>query len=380
MNCDYLIVGAGFYGSVMAERIANDLGKSVLIIDQRGHIGGNCHSQRDRDTGIEYHTYGTHFFHTSSETVWEYISRFTAFNQYRHQVLTTHKGRVYQMPINLETINAYFGRNFRPAEAKEFLKQMIERDRIEAPANLEEKCVSLIGRPLYEAFIKGYTVKQWGKDPKELPADIINRLPVRFNYEESYYHDARWQGIPLDGYTAVFETMLKSPRITVRLNCDYFKHRDEFEVREKIIYTGPLDRYFDYCCGPLEWRVIDCRREVVPEEDYQGVAQMNFADIEVPYLRIHEPRHLHPERSYDPQATVIFYETSQHSAMKEGYYPINTPHNQKVLNEYKAMAKKQVHLIVGGRLGNYIYNDMDKTILSALNCYQKEIKEPNGLP
>ncbi len=375
---DYLVVGAGFYGSVIAERIANDLGKSVLVIDQRDHTGGNCHSKIDAETGIEYHPYGTHIFHTSSQIVWDYITRFTEFNQYKHQVLTTYKNKVYQMPINLETINTYFNRNFRPSEAKEFIKQQIEQEKFTVPNNLEEKCISLIGRPLYEAFIKGYTMKQWGKDPRELPANIITRLPVRFNYDETYFNDAAWQGIPLQGYCSIFDRLLSSSKIVVRLKCDFFKHRNEFKTYEKIIYTGPIDRYFDYSCGPLEWRVIECQRAIINEEDYQGTSVMNFADSDVPYMRIHEPRHLHPERPYGKNKTIIFYETSQRSTMKEGFYPINTPHNQKIVAEYKALVQQEENLIIGGRLGDYAYNDMDKTILAALNCYETQIKRSHA--
>jgi len=374
MKCDYLIVGSGFFGSVLAERIANDLGDKVLVIDKRSHIGGNCFSEKDEETGIEFHKYGTHIFHTSSKKAWDYITQFTEFNNYHHQVLTTYKNKVYQMPINLETINSFYNINLKPFEVGEFIKKEIEKEGIQDPSNLEEKAISLIGRPLYEAFIKGYTIKQWDADPKDLPAKIITRLPVRYNYREDYFHTSRWQGIPYDGYTKIFQNLLKSPNIDVALNCDFFQHQDEFKVREKIIYTGPIDRYFDHVYGQLEWRSIVLQKETKDVEDYQGTAVMNYADTEVKYTRIHEPRHLHPERDYTKSKTIIFYEYSK-SDPNAPYYPINTERNQLIFKRYKELAQKETQVIMGGRLGNYAYYDMDETILAALKCYETQIKK-----
>jgi len=215
MKCDYLVVGAGFYGCVIAERIANDLGKKVIIIDKRGHIGGNCFSEDDTETGIEIHRYGTHIFHTVYREVWDYISQFMELNGYSHQVLTVHDGRVFQMPINLETINSFYSKSLSPQQAREFLAAEIAKEGIKEPLNLEEKAISCIGRPLYEAFIKNYTIKQWGRSPRELPASIVERLPVRYDYNETYFLDARWQGLPLAGYTKIFEKMLNFPDIIV---------------------------------------------------------------------------------------------------------------------------------------------------------------------
>lgn len=370
MKCDYLVVGAGFFGCVLAERLANDAGARVFVIDKRSHIGGNCHSQEDAETGIEFHTYGTHVFHTSSRHVWEYINKFTEFNGYRHQVLTTHRGRVYQLPINLATINAFYDLSLTPAEARDFLKGEIERDRVEEPQNLEEMAVSVAGRPLYEALIRGYTIKQWGKDPRELPPEIITRLPVRYDYDNCYFLNRRWQGVPLAGYTRVFERLLGSPRIEVRLNCDYFEHRDEFSVRNKTIYTGPLDRYFDFVYGRLEWRSVEFFKEVLPVEDYQGTSVMNYADLEMPYTRIHEPRHLHPEREYPKDKTVILKEESRQGS-DEPYYPVNTGEDRRLLRKYLELAGQETNVIIGGRLGRYAYFDMDKTILAALDCYRE---------
>ncbi len=372
MKCDYLIVGAGVYGCVLAERIANDLGYKVLVIDKRPHIAGNCFSKVDDETGIEIHQYGTHIFHTSSRKVWEYITQFVEFNGYHHQVLTTYKGKVYQMPINLETINSFYNLNLKPYDAREFLKDEIEKAGIKDPKNLEEKAISLIGRPLYEAFIKGYTIKQWEKDPKELPPSIITRIPVRYNYKEDYFVDDRWQGIPYEGYTKVFERILNSPNIHVELNCDYFEHRNNFNIRKKTIYTGPIDQYFDYIYGKLEWRTIDLQKEIVDVEDYQGTSVMNYADLDVQYTRIHEPRHLHPERSYTKHKSVIFYEIPRHDP-DEPYYPIHTERNKALFKKYKELASQEDGVIIGGRLGDYAYYDMDKTILAALDCYETRL-------
>jgi len=369
---DYLIVGAGFFGSVIAERIANDLGSKVLVIDKRSHIGGNCYSEIDAETGIEVHTYGTHIFHTSSRKVWDYITKFTEFNSYHHQVLTTYKNKVYQMPINLETINSFYNLNLKPYEAKEFIKNEIKREGIVEPKNLEEKAISLIGRPLYEAFIKGYTIKQWNKDPKELPPGIITRLPVRYNYSEDYFVDARWQGIPLKGYTNVFNNLLNSPKIHVELNCDYFENRNDFDIRKKVIYTGPIDQFYDYKYGKLEWRSISLEKEIVDVNDYQGTSVMNYADLETKFTRIHEPKHLHPERKDKIQKSVIFFETAG-SGDGTPFYPVATERNHELFKKYKDLSENEEKVIIGGRLGDYSYYDMDKTILAALRCYEDKI-------
>jgi len=373
MKCDYLVVGAGFFGCVLAERLANDAGARVFVIDKRSHIGGNCHSQEDAETGIEFHTYGTHVFHTSSRHVWEYINKFTEFNGYRHQVLTVHKGRVYQLPINLATINSFYNLKLAPGEAREFLKQETRAAGIRKPRNLEEEAISKVGRPLYEALIRGYTTKQWNKDPRELPPEIIDRLPVRYNYDNGYFPNGRWQGIPLKGYTRVFERMLGSPRIQVRLDCDFFRHRDDFRVKCKTVYTGPIDRYFDFAHGRLEWRSVEFDREVRPEQDFQGTSVMNYADLDVPFTRIHEPRHLHPEREYRKDRTIVFYERPKED-VDDPYYPVNTPDNQSLLAKYTDLALRERNVIIGGRLGTYAYYDMDRTILAALECYRETFR------
>jgi UDP-galactopyranose mutase len=276
------------------------------------------------------------------------------------------------MPINLETINTVYNRNFKPEEAKEFLQREITKAGIKNPKNIEEKAISLVGRKLYTTLIKGYTIKQWGRDPKELPPEIISRLPVRYNYREDYYHDAQWQGIPIGGYTKIFKKMMDSPRINVILECDFFKNRDRFNVKKKVIYTGPIDKYFNYAHGQLEWRSVQFQRRSVNVDDYQGAAVMNFADAEIKYTRIHEPKHLHPERKYTKNKTIIFYEYPNGNT-DEPYYPFNTIYNQRLYSKYRDLAKKIPKLIIGGRLGDYAYYDMDKTILAALRCYATKI-------
>lgn len=369
----YLVVGAGFFGSVIAERIAVDMNEKVVVIDKNPHIGGNCYSEVDPDTGIEFHKYGTHIFHTSNETVWNYINNFTRFNGYHHQVLTIYKNKVYQMPINLETINTFYGLNLKPFEVEAFLKAEIKKENIAEPRNLEEKALSLIGRPLYEAFIKGYTEKQWQKDCKLLPLSIIDRLPVRKNYDESYYFDL-WQGMPLDGYSAIFKRMLNHKNIDLYFNVDFFEIRDRIPSSCLIIYSGPIDRFFGYKFNKLEWRTLEFEKEVVNVEDYQGTAVMNYAERAVPYTRIHEPRHLHPERSYTTHKTLIIKEYPKLDNGTNPYYPINTDKNHDILKKYLDEREKCPNVIFGGRLGDYKYYDMDKVIESALDVYETKIK------
>lgn len=372
ITCNYLIVGCGLFGSVIAERIANNLKAKVVIIDKRPHVGGNCYSERDPETGIEFHKYGPHIFHTSSKEAWEYTNRFGKFNNYQHRGFTTYRNKVYRMPINLETINSFYNLNLKPREAKEFLAKEIRNANIKNPKNLEEKSVSLSGRPLYEALIKGYTAKQWGADPRTLPPEIISRLPVWHNRRTDYFRNARWQGIPLDGYTKIFQKMLASPRINLFLNCDFFKNRSRFDVRKKIIYTGPIDRYFNYQYGRLGWRSIRLKRALIESDDYQGTALMNYADTEIKYTRICEPKHFHPERTHVRGKTIIFYETPKKDD-NEPYYPVNNKQNQLIYRKYRELARQENKLIIGGRLGDYAYYDMDTTILAALRCFEMHI-------
>ncbi len=378
-NLKYLVVGSGFFGSVIAERIANDLNESVMVIDKKDHIGGNCYSQVNKNTGIEYHVYGTHIFHTDNQEVWDYINKFTDFNSYRHQVLTTFKDKVYQMPINLETINSFYNVNLRPFQVNDFLKDEIAKENIKMAKNLEEKAISLVGRPLYEAFIKGYTTKQWQKDPKELPAFIIERLPIRRNYNENYYFD-NWQGIPTEGYSNVFKKILSNEKIEVCLNTDFFEIKDNIPESCLIIYTGPLDKLFNFKHGKLDWRGLKFKEDVLDIEDYQGTAVMNYAEDSVPYTRIHEPRHLHIERNYNKKKTLIIKEYSKASSSEEEpYYPIEVEENKKMRDKYLVEKNKLKNIILGGRLANYKYIDMDQAILSALKIYTEKIKNRKQL-
>lgn len=373
----YLVVGSGFFGSVLAERIANELKENVLVVEKRDHIGGNCFSLDEPETGIHYHLYGTHIFHTPHERVWKYINHFTEFNSYFHQVLTVHRNKVYQMPVNLETINSFYNITLKPYEVEDFLKDEIKKEKIVHPQNFEEKAISMMGRPLYEAFIKGYTMKQWQKDPRDMPESVLKRLPFRKNYNESYYN-SKWQGIPLNGYGKIFEKLLRSPRIDVRTNIDYFDIKDLVPSGTKVIYSGPIDRFFDYKFGKLEYRTLRFEKEILPFEDYQGTSVMNYADQDVPYTRIHEPRHLHPERTdYPTDRTMIIREYSLLDDGSNPFYPINDEKNQKLVLRYRDESRKLQNIIISGRLGDYKYYDMHDTINHALDMFD-QIKERAG--
>jgi UDP-galactopyranose mutase len=370
---DYIVIGSGFFGAVIAERIANDMHKKVLVVEKSYHIGGNCYSETDPETGIEYHKYGTHIFHTSNKEVYDYLKQYFEFNSYYHQVLTTHRGKVYQMPINLETINSFFQTNLKPCQVDDFLSQKIKDEITDPPKNFEEFAISKIGKELYEAFIKGYTEKQWGIKPHLLPASIIKRLPIRKNYNESYFFDT-WQGIPKNGYTDIFKQMLSHSNITLLLNTDYFDIRNQIPPTAKIIYTGPIDRFFDYCYGKLKWRSLKFEHEILPVEDFQGTSVMNYADIGIPYTRIHEPKHLHTEReAFNTEKTLIIREYPVQDD-ENPYYPLSDPNSKEMLEKYQAKAAAFSNLIIGGRLGDYNYYDIHHTIEKALSIYTNKIK------
>jgi UDP-galactopyranose mutase len=374
-DVDILIVGAGFYGATLAERIAGELGRRVLVIDRRRHIGGNAYSETDPATGVEVHRYGPHLFHTPNETVWRYLNRFTGFSGYRHRGFTVHREQVYSLPINLATICQYFGRRFTPDEARALIESQAAElastgQAGRQPANLEEKAISLVGRPLYEAFIRGYTAKQWQTDPRDLPASIITRLPVRYNFDDSYFSD-RFQGQPLDGYTAIFEKMLAHPSIEVRLGVDFFDVRHDVPHGMPVVYTGPIDRYFDHAEGVLGWRTVDFEEEVAPTGDFQGAAIMNYADEDVPWTRILEFRHFNPERGYQTEKTLIAREYSRFAGRDdEPYYPIGTASDRAMLARYQARAAAENSVHFGGRLGTYRYLDMHQAIAAALKAFE----------
>ncbi len=379
MNVDLVVVGSGFFGLTVAERAAKELGLKVAVLDRRHHIGGNAYSEKEAQTGIEVHRYGAHLFHTSNERVWEYVNRFTEFTNYVHKVYTSHKGEVYSMPINLGTINQFFRSSMGPAEAKALIQEQAGELAGTDPANLNDKGISLIGRPLYEAFIKHYTGKQWQTDPKDLPAEIISRLPVRYNYDNRYFND-KYEGLPVDGYTAWIERMADHPNIQVHLKTDFFDtghefSRDATRGQVPVVYTGAVDRYFDYAEGDLSWRTIDLEEEVLPMEDFQGTSVMNYPDEDVPYTRIHEFRHFHPERDYTKDATVIMREFSRFAEKgDEPYYPVNTAEDRAKLLAYRDLAKGEKEVLFGGRLGTYKYLDMHMAIGSALSMYDNKIK------
>jgi UDP-galactopyranose mutase len=372
-NVDLIVVGAGFFGLTLAECAARELGLRVLILERRDHIGGNAHSHIDPDTGDEVHIYGSHIFHTNSEEVWQYLHRFTEFTAYRHHVLTRHAGRVFPMPITLGTICEFFGRAFTPDEARAMLAGQAREFATGEPANLEAKALSMIGRPLYEAFIRGYTAKQWQTDPRDLPADIIARLPVRYTFDARYFGD-QYQGLPKLGYFRLFDRMAQNPLIRIATNTDFFAIRDRLPPAP-LIYTGPIDRYFDFRLGHLGWRTLDFERELQGTRDFQGTAVMNYADLDVPFTRIHEFRHLHPERRNDSASTVIFREYSRLASTRdEPYYPINTVADRRMYDGYRALAAREPNVIFGGRLGTYRYLDMHQAVGAALKVFALQIK------
>jgi UDP-galactopyranose mutase len=380
---DLVVVGSGFFGLTIAERAAAELGRRVLVIDRRPHIGGNAYSEPEPSTGIEVHRYGAHLFHTSNTAVWDYVNRFTTFTTYQHRVYTTLRGEVFPMPINLGTINQFFRGAMTPAQARTLVADQAAEIGADEAANFEDKAISLIGRPLYEAFIRGYTAKQWQTDPRELPAEVIARLPVRYTYNNRYFNDT-YEGLPTDGYTAWIERMADHPKIEVRLSTDFF---DESQPVNKsavigqvpVVYTGPVDRYFDYAQGTLGWRTLDFDQQVLNVGDFQGTSVMNYADEAVPFTRIHEFRHFYPERDYPDNSTVIMYERSRFAEHgDEPYYPVNTPADREMLLSYRELAKAEPGVLFGGRLGTYQYLDMHMAIGSALNMFTSKLAETLG--
>ena len=386
MTPDIVIVGSGFFGLTVAERCANELDLKVQVIDRRHHIGGNAYSEIEPETGIEVHRYGAHLFHTSNQQVWDYVNRFTTFTPYQHHVYTTFQGEVFPMPINLGTINQFQRAAYTPAEARAWVVEQAGQAQSSAreASNFEEKAISLIGRPLYEAFIKGYTAKQWQTDPRELAAEIISRLPVRYTYDNRYFSDT-YEGLPTNGYTAWLEKMAEHPNITVALNADFFDesqpwHKAAVVGRIPVVYTGPVDRYFGFEHGDLSWRTLDFEKEVLPIGDFQGTPVMNYADEDVPFTRIHEFRHFHPERDYPDDKTVIMREFSRAAEQgpdgqgDEPYYPINTAQDRERLLAYRELATTEKNVLFGGRLGTYKYLDMHMAIGSALSMFRNQLQ------
>ncbi|XOJ09545.1 UDP-galactopyranose mutase [Corynebacterium striatum] len=378
---DLIVVGSGFFGLTVAERAASQLGKKVLIVERRNHLGGNAYSEAEPETGIEVHKYGAHLFHTSNERVWNYVNQFTDFTDYQHRVFAMHDGTAYQFPMGLGLINQFFGKYYSPDEARQLIKDQAGEFDVDEAQNLEEKAIALIGRPLYEAFIRDYTAKQWQTDPKELPAGNITRLPVRYTFNNRYFNDT-YEGLPVDGYAAWLENMADHELIDVQLDTDWFEVREQ--VREEnpdapVVYTGPLDRYFDFSEGELGWRTLDFDLEVLPTGDFQGTPVMNYNDADVDYTRIHEFRHFHPERQdkYPKDKTVIMKEYSRFAESgDEPYYPINTPEDRTKLEAYRRRAAAEArdhNVLFGGRLGTYQYLDMHMAIASALSLFDNKL-------
>jgi UDP-galactopyranose mutase len=364
-GADVLVVGAGTYGLTTAERLAS-AGHRVVLIDIRRHIGGSAHSHFERETGIEVHSHGPHLFHTPNRQVWDYVNRFTAFTGHQLRVFTQHRGRVFPLPINLGTICQFFDRAMSPQEARDLIAAQSAEMEGRIPSNLEEKAISLIGRPLYEAFIRGYTAKQWQADPRSLPSSIITRLPVRFDFNNRYFSDP-YEGLPADGYTALFERMIVHPNISLHLGVDYFGLKQELPQRLVTVYTGPIDRYFNYSEGLLGWRTIDFEQSVLDMEDFQGTGIMNYADEDVPWTRIVEYRHFHPERRYRTDKTVIVKEFPRSAGRGDDpYYPIGTPADKAMYERYRARAAAEENVHFGGRLATYRYLDMHQAIAMAL--------------
>ncbi|MCJ7857147.1 UDP-galactopyranose mutase [Corynebacterium kalidii] len=377
---DLIVVGSGFFGLTVAERAASQLDKRVLVVERRSHIGGNAYSEAEPETGIEIHKYGAHLFHTSNKKVWDYVNQFTDFTDYQHRVFAMHDGTAYQFPMGLGLINQFFGKYYSPDEARELIKEQTDGLNPEDATNLEEKGISLIGRPLYEAFVRDYTAKQWQTDPKDLPAANISRLPVRYTFNNRYFNDT-YEGLPVEGYTAWLENMAKNANIEVRLDTDWFDVRDELRAANPdapVVYTGPLDLYFGYSEGRLGWRTLDFETEVLDTGDFQGTPVMNYNDADVPYTRIHEFRHFHPERkNYPGDKTVIMKEFSRFAeGGDEPYYPINTPEDREKLLRYRELAEAETtdnKVFFGGRLGTYQYLDMHMAIGAALSMYDNKV-------
>ena len=361
---DYLVVGAGLFGSVFAHEMTKK-GCRCLVIDKRSHIGGNIYTEEYK--GINVHKYGAHIFHTSNKKVWEYINQFAEFNRYTNSPVARYKDELYNLPFNMNTFNKLWG-VITPQEAKDVINKQIKEADIENPSNLEEQAISLVGRDIYEKLVKGYTEKQWGKKATELPSFIIKRLPVRFTYDNNYFNDS-YQGIPIGGYTKIIEKMLDG--IDVKLDTDFFSDREYYEnIADKILFTGPIDEYYEYKFGRLEYRTLRFENEVLETDNFQGNAVINYTEYEIPYTRIIEHKHF---ENTSCDCTVITREyPADWTDGAEPYYPINDDKNNELYEKYAELAKESSKVIFGGRLGMYKYYDMHNIIAEALELVEKE--------
>ena len=364
MHYDYLVVGAGLFGAAFAQRML-EAEKSVLVIEKRDHIGGNVFTEEVE--GIQVHRYGAHIFHTDSKKAWEYVNQFAEFNRYTNAPIANYRGELYSLPFNMYTFHQMWGVN-TPIEAADIIARQRHDSGILVPTNLEEQAISLVGTDIYEKLIKGYTEKQWGRSCRELPSFIIRRLPVRYTYDNNYF-TSRYQGIPIGGYTRMVEKMLSG--IEVRLNVDYLEDKAHWDsLADRVVYTGPIDAYFGYCCGPLAYRSVRFETEVLDMPNFQGNAVVNYTDRETPFTRIIEHKHF----EFGTQSkTVISREYSQEwEPGMEPYYPVNDEKNTALYEQYRALAEKEPNILFGGRLGQYRYYDMDAVLLSALELAEKE--------
>ena len=362
---DYLIVGAGLFGAVFAREAAN-AGKSCLVIDKRSHIAGNIYTEDV--AGIPVHRYGAHIFHTNNKAVWQYVNQFAEFNRYTNSPVANYKGELYNLPFNMNTFNKMWG-VITPQEAAAKIEEQRKEAGITEPKNLEEQAISLVGKDIYEKLIKGYTQKQWGRKCTELPSFIIKRLPVRLTFDNNYFNDL-YQGIPMGGYNVIIDKMLDG--VEVELGTDYLANKDKYEnIADKIIFTGPIDEFYDYCFGPLEYRSVRFETEELPVENYQGNAVINYTDAETPYTRIIE--HKHFEFGTQPTTVISKEYSAEWKVGDEPYYPVNNDKNAALYQKYLDKSKEENKVIFGGRLGEYKYYDMDKVIESALNFVEKEL-------
>ncbi|GBR11393.1 UDP-galactopyranose mutase [Gluconacetobacter liquefaciens] len=358
----FCVVGAGFSGAVIARHLA-EAGHTVLVVDERPHVGGNCHTERDAETGVMVHSYGPHIFHTADTRVWQYVQRFGVFRPYTNRVKAVSGGHVYSLPVNLLTINQFFGRCMGPKAARAFIDAKADKSIIQ-PASFEEQALGMIGPELYRAFFYGYTRKQWGIDPADLPASILKRLPLRFDYNDNYFNHP-YQGMPEDGYTAVIKNILDVNGMEIRMNCSFEDCSDDFD---HVFYTGPIDRYFNFRIGRLAYRTLDFER-FVEEGDYQGSAVINYCDESVPYTRITEHKYFAPWEKEQFSKTVCFREYSRLAQKGDiPYYPVRLVNDEALINDYIGMAREEKKISFLGRLGTYRYLDMDVTIKEALHA------------
>ena len=367
---DYLVVGAGLFGAVFAHE-AKKAGKKVLVIDKREHVAGNIYTKEV--DGIQVHEYGAHIFHTSNKEVLDYIQQFAEFNRYTNSPIAKYKDELYNMPFNMNTFSKMWGVT-TPQEAKQKIEEQIKEAGITEPHNLEEQAISLVGRDIYEKLVKGYTEKQWGRRATELPAFIIKRLPVRFVYDNNYFND-KYQGIPIGGYTQIVEKMLDG--IEVRLETDFFANKEELQKQaDKIVFTGMIDEYFDYCYGELEYRSLRFETEELDVENYQGNAVVNYIEYEIPFTRIIEHKHFEfgcQNGTHNPKTIITREYPATWEKGDEPYYPMNDEKNNMLYSKYKELASKEKNVIFGGRLGMYKYFDMHNVVAEALQCVRNEL-------